>query len=166
MDSQDGCITSGPTADEDFIACVAKWIESAGEVFVHLRFSHAAGVRRYSFCRTAGDFRTLVDEVPTATDVIVFRQPQLKLRGTVTDEFTSKVLDTIAEGTECLLVHFDSHSDELMFAGSVVESPDELLEELLDLTDARVAVGPEPPWHEADGENMMSARKDGVIGVY
>ncbi len=40
------------------------------------------------------------------------------------------------------------------------------LDELQDLINVPVAIGFEPAWHEADNTNMISARKDGVIGTY
>jgi hypothetical protein len=58
---------------ETFFDVIADWLSATGEVFVVLRFPYAAGSRDYAFCGSLEAMKDVVERVPAATDVIVFR---------------------------------------------------------------------------------------------
>jgi hypothetical protein len=151
--------------EEAFLNVIADWLSATGEVFVVLRFPYAAGSRDYAFCISLEAVKGVIGRVPPATDVIVFRKPQLPLRGKVTDAFISRAFGTIPEKSSYLIVNL--RPDPGYFcSGRSGSSHTELAEDLKDLGETEVALGIEPTWWHADDENMISLRKDGIRAVY
>jgi len=151
--------------NEIFFDRIAGWLKETGEVFVVLRFPNAAGSRDYTFCKSLESVKELVARVPSATDAIVFRKPQLPFRGKVTDVFISEVFRTIPEQTSYLIVNLRPEPGYFC-CGRSGSSHAELAEDLKEFTEMEVALGIEPPWWEADNENMISLKKDGVGVAY
>lgn len=151
--------------DDAFFERIAEWLKANGEVFAVLRFQYAAGSRDYAFCNSLESVKELLARVPSGTDVIVFRRPQLPFRGRVTDVFISEALRIIPEQTSYLMVNL--RPDPGYFcSGRSGSSHAELAEDLKDFTGTEVALGLEPTWWEADNEDMISLRKGGRSGAY
>jgi hypothetical protein len=89
----------------------------------------------------------------------------LPLRGNVTDAFISQAFGVIPEKSSYLIVNLRPHPGYFC-NGRSGSSHAELAEDLKDLTETEVALGIEPTWWQADDENMISMRKDGVNAVY
>jgi hypothetical protein len=148
-----------------FLETVRGWIAASGEVFVFLRYLAAAGAKDYAFCRTFPEFEALVATVPVGTDVEVFRDRQLPLRGTVTETFVSSALDAIPDGMEFLVISLETRAGSRISSGSAAgDSQEHLRETLSDFSGTAVALGVYPPFWEPDGDTLISAAKGGVDG--
>ena len=159
--------TYDPARDisESFISTIGRWIAAQGEVFVVLRYLRAAGSKDFALCRSLGAFRSLCEQVPAGTDIVVFRQPQLPLRGSVTEDFIRSALDTVPDGTEYMIVVLEPTSETgIARWESSGESHVELRADLDDWPGKLVAVGRCPRFCDPDNEQMISASKGGIDG--
>lgn len=148
-----------------FISGVEAWLASAGEVFVILRYLHAAGAKDYAFCRTVQEFRSLVNAAPRGADIEVFRQPQLSFRGIVTDAFIADALRLIPDGVEFMLVTLQREPcSVLSMYGTFGDHHQDLRESLESLVGQEVALGLCPDFCAADGPDLISASKGGIDG--
>jgi hypothetical protein len=148
-----------------FLERVAGWIQRSGEVLVILRYLRAAGAKDFALCRTRDDFEALVEALPTGTDIEVFRDPQLPLRGVVDAAFISSALDAIPEGQEYLVVTMEVGPDSRMSRwGYIGFSHPELRESLEELRGAEVALGVCPAYCVPDHEGLVSTSKGGIDG--
>lgn len=149
----------------EYLATVNRWIELTGEVFVVLRYLRMAGAKDYAFVKTVEDFTHMVSLCPDGTDLIVFRDRQLNLRGLVTDEFIREARRLIADGYEYLAVRMSPLSpDDPRLHGDLGNGHAELVEYLESSHGDFVALGPCPPFDDADNETMISASKGGIDG--
>ena len=106
------------------------------------------------------------------TTVIAFRQPRLSLRGVVDDEFISRCLSGIPDGSEYLVVETVRRTYGRMsyFHHDEGDSHAQLLEDLEGCRGAPVAAGLYPDWL-TDTDNVIFAvvpDEDGVVrpGIY
>jgi hypothetical protein len=148
-----------------FIAQVADWITASGEVLVILRFLRAAGSKDYVFCRSASDFHDLVAGLPVGAETIVFRHPQLPLRGICSQALIEQSLALIPDGTEYLIAILERPSDSTRQpTGSMGDTHECLAEDMASFLGRHVAVGPLPNFAAPDNDSMISASKGGVDG--
>src|SRR5262245_9734628 len=91
-----------------FLARVAEWMEHSGEVLVVLRYLRAAGRKDFALCRTPEEFGEIVDRVPIGTDIEVFRDRQLPIRGRLDEELLAAALAAIPDGREYLVVSLET----------------------------------------------------------
>lgn len=148
-----------------FLETVKGWLTTSTELFIVLRYLRAAGAKDYLFIHNEAEFRQLIDSCPLGTDFIVFRDPQLPLRGTVTPEFIADVQNRIPDGAEYLIVRMSP--DEpigLRITGYQGDTHADLIEDLSDIQSELVAVGPCPPFMAPDHDGMISASKGGLDG--
>jgi hypothetical protein len=150
---------------DSFISTVGSWIQEHREVFLVLRYLRAAGAKDYALCRSLVSFRALCDEVPKGTDIVVFRQLQLPLRGRVSEDFIGSALNKVPDGTEYMIVILEPISEiGIAHRGSMGESHAELRAELNEWPGKLVAVGQCPQYCDPDNEQMISASKGGIDG--
>jgi hypothetical protein len=149
----------------DYLATVARWVEATGEVFVVMRYLRAAGAKGYAFIQSVHTFRQLIDLCPTGTDIIVFRDRQLPIRGRVNDDFIRDAQSQIHDGTKylCVCVRPQSPSDPRL-RGDMGDSHASLIEDLQYVQGELVALGPCPQFIDPDSDRMVSASKGGIDG--
>jgi hypothetical protein len=148
-----------------YLKAVRQWIESAGEVFVVLRYLCAGGMKEYAIIRSYAEFLELIRLCPEGTDIVVFRDRQLPVRGVVDDEFIGECQRLFADGMEYLIVYLSCGAPgEAVHPGSMGESHVDLIKHLDDARGDSVAVGPCPRFVDADNEAMISASKGGIDG--
>ena len=151
----------------DFLGRVAEWIERTGEVLVILRYLRAAGSKDFILCRSRSAFEDIVNRISVGTEVIVIRDPQLSLRGVVTEEFTRRVLAELPDGTEYLAVankmpRWTDWSEPAWWSWS--DSTEDLQEFLREFAGQEVAIGVCPDWTVRDDDRLTSASKGGIDG--
>jgi hypothetical protein len=142
-----------------FTKRIADWIQAHGEVLVLIRWPNAGGSKSFEFFREMSALMARIAPLPERTSVIVFRQPQLPIRGRVDDELIRRALEHIPEDTEFLIAGLDlvTYGRYSYYTNASGESHDELVATLRDWRqDHRVAVGRYPEWWE-DTENVTSA---------
>jgi hypothetical protein len=160
------------TADEQFLRTVEDWFQSEPEVLTLVRYSRAAGSKSFEFFRAFDLFRERLRGLPPESSVIVFRKPQLPMRGMVDDRFIRECLSTIQAGVEFLVVETATRTagGTSWFHHEAGETADELRDALQESRGKHVAVGEYPPWLE-DSSDVISAfvpRHDGTVnaGIY
>jgi hypothetical protein len=148
-----------------FLDRVAGWIQQSGEVLVVLRYLRAAGAKDFALCRTTADFELLVDSMPTGTDIEVFRDPQVPIRGIVDEAFIASALRAIPDGQEYLVVTLETRPGSTISSASEMGcSHRELHESLEELMGTAVALGVCPDYCVPDHEGLVSAAKGGIDG--
>jgi hypothetical protein len=148
-----------------FLERVAAWISETGEVLVILRYLRAAGAKAFALCRMRHEFESLVKAAPRGTDIEVFRDRQLSLRGVVDDGFIESAVQMIPEGHEYLLVTTEAQpGSRISRFGDIGASHVELRASLAGLMGSEVAFGACPDFCGPDGEGLISAAKDGIDG--
>jgi hypothetical protein len=150
---------------DSFIETVMTWIRESGEVLVIMRYLRAAGAKDYGFARTEGDFLGLLDVLPVGTDIIVFRDKQLPLRGAVNEGFIDSAKSAISDGEEYLYVKMQTLTpDDIRAFGEMGDTHNCMDEDLREHVGDEVAIGHCPPFIDPDNESMVSASKGGVDG--
>jgi hypothetical protein len=158
--------------DEKFLSTLKSWFQSQSEISMLVRYSHAGGSREFTFHTSFEDLTNRLGKLPPRASVIVFRQPQLPLRGVVDDAFIAKCLSSIPDGVEYLVVDTVQRvaGKGSWFHFGDGESHGDLREELENLRNDAVAAGLYPPWFEDTAEVISAAvpDADGVVrsGVY
>jgi len=110
--------------------------------------------------------------LPPSTSIIAFGQPQLPLRGIVTESFVASCVSYIPDGLEFLVLETTrrEYGEKSWFHWTAGESHAELREALVGSRDVPVAVGLYPPWL-MDTDDVISAvvpDEHGIarVGVY
>jgi hypothetical protein len=68
-------------SDYRFLSTAAEWIDEQGEILALFRYSRAAGAKDFLFIRSNEELKARLEQLPPSTSVILFREPQLPLRG-------------------------------------------------------------------------------------
>lgn len=148
-----------------FLQAVTTWLAASDELFVVLRYLRAAGARDYAFIHNEAEFRQLIVGCTTGTDIIVFRDRQLPIRGTVTPELIAETKSHISDGVEYLVVCLSPEKpNDLLLSGNMGDSHATLIEDLSEMDGKRVALGLCPRFADADNDAMISASKGGIDG--
>ena len=147
-----------------YVSTVRNWIETTGEVLVIMRYLRAAGAKDYAIVTSAEEFHRLVDVCPIGTDIIVFRDRMLPMRGVVDHFFAKLVRESLPEDLEYLLVKMKPEKpDDPRCVGlcGYVRHFDSDLEDMVGET---IAIGECPNFSRPDNEGMISASKGGIDG--
>jgi len=147
-----------------FLRCVNGWIRENGEVLVVLRYLCRAGYRDFALIESIEAFDRLVQVCPLGTDILVFRDPRLPLRGVVDDDFMAEAQDITETADEYLLVELDSQQVGDPRLRGTSDRANSLMDDLRDLRGERIAFGPCPDYWEEDKNAMISASKGGIDG--
>lgn len=148
-----------------FVETVKGWLATSNELLIVMRYLRAAGAKDYLFIRSEAEFRQRIEACPLGTDIIVFRDPQLPIRGTVTSEFIAEIQSRIPDGAEYLIVR--TSPDEPIgqrITGYPGDTHADLVEDLSDIQGELVAVGLCPPFMAPDHDGKISASKGGIDG--
>lgn len=166
------------TTELSFEHDVAAVLSEIGEIFCVILFSYAAGLRSFEFFRDLESFRHRLRELPSRTSVVVFRDPQLPLRGIVDDEFVVEAKRWFMENHWIRKKHWMVACMSMVTMGRASwfhhtdgSSLDELEEELRDgfCWGQPVAVGEEPNWFDLKRTfDAIVPEPDGrvIIGAY
>lgn len=160
-------ITYDPARDVTpaFMERVAGWIRQSGEVLVVLRYLGMAGAKDFALCCDRDEFAALVEAAPTGTDIMVFRDQHLPLRGVVDEAFIASALAMIPNGQEYLWITAEvKPGSRISCWGGMGDTHLELRESLEELTGTIVAFGACPDISVADHEGLASAAKGGIDG--
>ena len=148
-----------------FYAEVAAWLGDSGEVLVLLRYLRGGGAMDYALCYTVAELEAIVDAVPIGTDIEVFRDAHLPLRGIVSADFMSIATKEIADGQAYLVITMATDgATKISLLGDIGESHAELLEFLEECMDQQVALGPCPEFNREDHDGLVSVAKGGIDG--
>lgn len=148
-----------------FLGRVASWLERSGEVLVILRYLRAAGRKDYALCRDASEFHDLVRSAPLGTDIEVFKEPQLPMRGVVDGAFIELASRSASEWSEYLLISDETRVESRVAQKAILDdSPEELRANLAEMMGTKVALGPCPDFNLPDHEGLISRSKGGIDG--
>lgn len=157
--------------DKSFFSTVEQWLSENGEIYVVIRYSYRAGLRDYLLLHSLSKFRETLNSLPVKTDVIVFRQRQLPVRGIANENLLLQALKEIPDGIGWTMEEYDADNQTIdccLWGGTKRK---ELIESFEKFKGFSVAVGKTPAWWESDHEDMQSAlvpTADGSLirGVY
>jgi hypothetical protein len=155
---------------DNFLNTVREWFLAQNDIFVVARYSATAGVREYYWFKHFDKFHAQLKSFPPQADVIIFRDKQFPLRGTVDDALIRQALVLIPEDTEASIANMVQPPDTSIYLWGC-DNHAEILETLHDIRGENAAIGLYPPWHMDDNEKMISALvplPDGTLkrGVY
>lgn len=149
----------------DFLETANNWIACGGEVLVVLRYLRAAGAKDYALVTSFTDFVNIIDSCPIGTDIVVFRERKLPLRGVVSPEFIQDAQKVISQDGKYLYVGVIPEKEGChILVGGVGQGHSELVKDLNDELGNRVAIGHCPSFSQPDDELMVSASKGGIDG--
>ncbi len=152
--------------DASFATTLRQWFHEQDELLVMLRYSNAGGSRDYELHSSFESIAKRLATVPPQTSVIVFRDPQLQLRGVVTDEFVAKALASIPDGVEFLFVEtaLTTFGTKSWYHNASGNRQSELREELEASMGRPVMLGRYPPWL-VDGPDVVSGYVPDAAGL-
>ncbi len=160
------------TTDEKFLGTLESWFRSQPEILVLIRYSHAGGRKDFEFYSSFQNILDKLRELPPLTSVIVFKQPQLPLRGVVDDSFIDRCLKNIPDGSEYLTAETVRRVAGRMswFHHGAGVSHAELRDDLEESRGVLVVAGLYPSWLK-DSDDVISAvvpDEHGIVksGVY
>ncbi len=158
--------TCNPNRDvtRRFLDTVHAWIAESGEVLIVLRYLHGAGSRDYALIDASTTFDLLVERCPLGTDIIVFKEPQLPVRGIVDDALASRLRSVLKDDDEYLIIDMTEVRTGDPRRRGHFDSMEGLASDLEYLHGRDVAGGVCPPFWEADSPVMISASKGGIDG--
>jgi hypothetical protein len=149
----------------EYLERVANWISKSGEVLVVLRYLRAAGAKDFALCRSRQEFAAVVDYVSIGTDIEVFKEPQLPLRGPVTEGFIERAVRMLQDGQEYLLISEETiPSCRISQLSRMGDSLHDLREDLQERMGRMVSLGICPDSCAADHVGLISASKGGIDG--
>lgn len=150
---------------DEYRNTVSAWLRNAGELLVVLRYLRAAGAKDYALIRSDSEFDRLIHVCPVGTDIIVFRDPQLPVRGTVDAAFIDNAAAQIKEWGEYLFVVQKTNPiDDPRLIGEMGDTTSSLNEDLREHMGENVAIGACPNFIAEDNESMISRSKGGIDG--
>ena len=136
-----------PTTDPKFLALLKSWFEKTPEILVLIRLRCGGGARDFEFYSSYEALFDRINNLPHGASVTAFKQPQLLLRGVVSDHFITKCLEQIPNGAEYLMVETVQTVAGKMswFHNGSGVSHAELRDDLQESQGVHVAVGLHPP---------------------
>ena len=157
---------------ENFLSTVRGWFAVSPEILALFRFSHAAGNREFEFFTTFDAFKERLGGLPERTCITVFAEPQLPIRGVVDDELIERVLSSLTDGSEYLIVETIRrvYGKQSWFHHAGGDSHEALRQDLEQSRGVPIAVGLYPPWL-IDSDTVVSAvvpdaEGNVICGVY
>lgn len=147
------------TLDPAFQATVEKWLREQAEILVVILWPNAGGARSYEFFKDPGAFALRLQALQPRTSVIVLKEPQLPVRGSVDESLIRRAIEAVPEGAEYLIAGLDVVTDGSgsWFPNKAGDVREEFVQDLRDWRPhVRVAVGLHPTWWE-DREGVISA---------
>jgi hypothetical protein len=157
------------TNSTEFLTGAQRWISERGEILALFRYSGAAGSQDFFYFESPEVFRAALRRAGPQTSVVIFRQRQLPLRGTVDEDLIRAARELIPDDAEFLILDLEPQEGGWSHHTSGVGHR-ELEESLNEMRGHRVALGRYPPWLY-DSEDVMEAivpDRDGVVrrGIY
>ena len=131
---------------------------------VIMRYLGGGGSKDFALIQSKDEFENLVQICPEGTDIIVFRDKQLPVRGIVNDKLIDQARQTIPETSEYLFMLRtpDKPDDPICFGEFDYRSAME--QDIREWIGHEVAVGVCPHFIGPDNESMISASKGGIDG--
>jgi hypothetical protein len=160
-------MSHAPTTDAEFLSTLEDWFRSQSEILVEIRYRCGGGSQDFELFSSFQALSDRIRELPAGACVTGFRTPQLPFRGVVNDDFVTKCLEQIPDGSEYLMAEtvrrvYGRHS---FFHCGSGESHAELRDDLEECRGAPVAAGLYPPVLE-ESANVVRAvvpDADGVV---
>ena len=145
------------TASKGFVNTVISWFNEQPELLADICNSGCGGTTDYLFFKSYEAFSAHLNTLQPHTRVILYRFPQLPLRGKVSQELVSTALASIPEGSEFLVVELEltvaGKGQRYAYDGG--ETHEELTEVLKGRLGRTVAVGLHP--RSQNGDSVLVA---------
>jgi hypothetical protein len=142
------------TKDPKFRAKLQRWLRRQGELFVMIRHPYAAGSKDFEFFTIYKELGARLRKLKPGTWLVVFKEPQLPVRGVVDEALINACVEHLDDGAEFLISERTklTYGRSSWFNWSAGRSHAELRQALEKLHGQPVAVGRYPAWmKECDG---------------
>ena len=149
-------------SDLSFQRDIATWIERQREVYVIVWYAQRAGMKRFILVRSIEQWAALTNEILTSGlrgEVIVFKQPQLPIRGIADEKLLQRAMAEISDGEEWMLISSDDQdpNNTSCCGGNTYQELKETWEEY---RRRRIAIGIDVDWLAPDSEDVQSGSFD------
>jgi hypothetical protein len=148
--------------DERFVALAQEWIVERGEMLALFRYSRAGGAKDFCFFRRPEDFTVRLETLRPDTSVILFRQPQLSLRGIIDEVLIDKAVSLMRGDAEIIAVVLDEQQGTQAVLWE--ETKEEFRTALREHAGRMAAIGSYPPWLD-DSEDVIDGFVPGPDGA-
>ena len=130
-----------------------------------MRYLRGGGSKDFALVTSAEEFDRLVEVCPVGTDIIVFRDKQVPIRGIVDHALVQRVQELLPNesGEYLFLMRTPTNQDDPRCFGEFDEMLN-LRSDLEDLWGESIAIGICPDFIAPDNERMISASKGGIDG--
>jgi hypothetical protein len=158
--------------DPRFLGTLESWLSCVSEILVLIQYSHAPGNKEFEFFSSFDTLANKIRNLPLRTSIVVFRQPQLPVRGIADEGLIASCLSCIPDGSEFLVLETVRRGcgEISCFHWEAGETHAELRDAPEISLGVPVAVGLYPPWLENTNEVASAIMPDENgsvrIGVY
>jgi hypothetical protein len=160
------------SADKKFLAKLQRWFRSRREVLLMIRHPYSAGSKDFELHGSYKALKTRLRGLKPSTWVVIFRQPQLPVRGVVDGAFVKKCQECVVDGAEYLISERvpRTFGRSTWYQWCTGRSHAKMREDLDKLHGCEVAMGAFPPWVKETNEviHAVVPEEDGVVrpGIY
>ncbi len=138
----------------DFIKKVNDWLNEQDEVFIIIR-DDRYGNHQYAVAKSYPQFFEIINTLPERTDMFVFKEQQLPLRGISNDSFLEQALMELDTPKDFLILSIEDENYQMndSFHGDMNW---ELKAKFDDFLGQQVAFGEMPPWYDFQNNDFTS----------
>ncbi len=160
------------STDRQFLAKLQRWFRTREEVLLMIRHPYSAGSKDFELHVTYKTLKTRLRALKPSTWVIVFRQPQLPVRGVVDATLMKKCLEHVGDGVEYLISERmpRTFGRSTWYQWCTGRSHSKMREDLDKLRGQEVAVGAFPSWVKETKDVVYAVvpEEDGAVrpGIY
>jgi hypothetical protein len=148
--------------DGRFVALARRWIAEQGEILGLFRYSRTGGGKDFCFFREPEGFTAKLARLPPNTSVILFRRPQLALRGRIDESIIDEAVSLMVDDAEIIAVVLNEQECDRAVLRE--ETKEEFRTALREHGGQLAAIGSYPPWLR-DSEDVIEALVPGPDGA-
>lgn len=160
------------STDKKFLSKLQRWFRTREEVLLMIRHPYSAGSKDFELHGNYKALKTRLRSLKPSTWVIIFRQPQLPVRGVVDATLVKKCLECVGDGTEYLISERvpRTFGRSTWYQWCTGCSHTKMRDDLDKLHGHEVAMGAFPPWVKETKDVIYAVvpEEDGVVrpGIY
>ena len=160
------------SADKKFLIKLQRWFRTREEVLLMIRHPYSAGSKDFELYASYKTLKTRLRALKPCTWVVVFRLPQLPVRGVVDAALVKKCLECVVDGAEYLISEREPRTfgRSTWYQWCTGRSHSKMRDDLDKLHGHEVAMGAFPPWVKETKDVLYAVvpEEDGVVrpGIY
>lgn len=154
--------------DQRFLAKLQQWLRGRKEVLLMIRHPYSAGSKDFELYTSFRLLKTRLKKLKPGTWVILFRKPQLPVRGVVDDALVRQGLEHLPDGSEYLISERvpRTFGRSTWYQWCTGRSHAKMREDLEKLRGHEVALGAYPPWVKETKDVISAIVPDEEGGIH